>query len=55
MQVFINVHLIGFMVFTIFAMMHYKGMVNWILPGLLLYGLDRAFRYSLLRTDKVLW
>ena len=43
-QVFINVHVFGFMLFTLFALMHDPSLVNYALPPLLLYGLDRAFR-----------
>ncbi len=50
-QLFYKMHVIGFLVFTIFAFMHYKGLVNWVLPGLFLYGVDRAFRYWQLATN----
>eukprot|EP00798_Chlamydomonas_sp_ICE-L_P004966 gene4966-34745_t len=42
---FYYTHIVGFVVFTLFAMMHYKGLANWIAPGLVLYVLDLAFRW----------
>ena len=41
---FINVHVFGFVLFTLFALMHDPNLVNYALPPLLLYGLDKAFR-----------
>lgn len=42
---FYYTHIWGFLAFTVFGMLHYKGFVNWIFPGLILYGIDRGFRY----------
>ncbi|KAJ9505885.1 hypothetical protein QJQ45_017303 [Haematococcus lacustris] len=42
---FSRLHIAGFLVFTICLLMHYKAVVYWILPGLLMYGADRAFRF----------
>eukprot|EP00798_Chlamydomonas_sp_ICE-L_P001695 gene1695-33097_t len=42
---FYYTHIVGFVVFTLFAMMHYKGLANWIAPGLVLYVLDLSFRW----------
>ncbi len=44
LQLFYRVHMGGFIVFIIFSLMHIKALVNWIMPGLVLYGIDRAFR-----------
>jgi hypothetical protein len=50
-QVFYKVHVTGIIIFTLFSVMHNKGLANWILPGLILYGVDRAFRYWQLATN----
>jgi len=42
---FYYVHVSCALVFTLFLLFHYKALVNWILPGIVLYLLDRAFRY----------
>lgn len=42
--VFYYSHIVGFLVWTIFSLMHYKALANWIVPGLVLYAVDRAFR-----------
>lgn len=43
-KLFYRMHILGFLTFSIFGMMHWKGFINWIVPGLILYALDRAFR-----------
>ncbi len=41
-QIFYRVHLFTAAVFVIFSFLHYKALINWIMPGLILYFIDRA-------------
>nr|BAA22845.1 HCR2 [Alvikia littoralis] len=43
-KIFYRVHIAGFILFTIFSFMHYTGLMFWVVPGMVLYALDRTFR-----------
>lgn len=47
-------HIFGFLLWTVFAMIHYKAFMNFIAPGLVLYLLDRSLRYWQLATNRIM-
>lgn len=44
-QAFYYTHVYGFCIYILFAIMHYKPLTSTSLPALVMYCMDRAFRY----------